>query len=68
MALDTNNVKGQWDALKSTNNVKLRLADLFNLLPTENNFFHYLGGLTTPTCDEQVNWYVSKHVIRMNKK
>lgn len=37
----------------------LNLNAYFN---TNKSFFHYLGGLTTPTCDEIVNWVVMEAV------
>lgn len=33
------------------------------LLPGRLDYFHYEGSLTTPTCDETVNWYVLQYSI-----
>lgn len=46
---------------------QLGFGELFDLLPEENMFWHYEGGLTTPTCNERVNWYVNKNPIGINK-
>jgi len=32
-----------------------------------DEYFHYDGGLTTPTCDEVVNWHVLKTPLSMSK-
>ena len=48
--------------------IPVELAELFKFLPKVNEFWHYEGGLTTPPCIEAVNWYVNKHIIRLNKK
>lgn len=29
------------------------------------SIYHYLGGLTTPTCDEVVNWFISATPIKI---
>lgn len=48
------------------NAFEFKFSELFKLLPKENLFWHYEGGLTTPTCDEAVNWYLNKNIIRVN--
>ena len=48
------------------NTFEFKFYELFSLLPKENLFWHYEGGLTTPTCDEAVNWYLNKNMIRVN--
>lgn len=37
-------------------------------VPLNGRFYNYPGGLTTPTCDEAVEWYVNQNPIRINKK
>ena len=34
-----------------------------NLLPASRDYFHYIGSLTTPDCDEIVQWFVLKDPI-----
>ena len=36
---------------------------LSDLLPSNRNYYSYLGSLTTPACDEIVQWYVLQHTI-----
>ncbi|XP_035716426.1 carbonic anhydrase 2, partial [Folsomia candida] len=41
--------------------------DMMPLLPHRGDpIFHYKGSLTTPTCNEQVNWYVFKTPITVS--
>ena len=34
---------------------------------TSQMFYHYKGSLTTPTCDEIVNWFVLKDIQECNQ-
>ena len=36
-----------------------------DLLPQNRDYYHYEGSLTTPLCDETVQWFVLKHPIRV---
>ena len=36
-----------------------------SLLPTSRDYHYYMGSLTTPTCDETVQWFVMKETIRV---
>ncbi|WP_444996794.1 carbonic anhydrase family protein [Aliikangiella sp. IMCC44359] len=42
------------------------VSDLSTLLPENRSAFHYRGSLTTPTCDEVVNWFVLSTPIQMS--
>lgn len=35
-------------------------VDLASILPADQNYYHYMGSLTTPPCSEGVSWYVLK--------
>lgn len=43
--------------------VKINAADL---LPTDHGFYRFPGSLTTPICNEGVQWYLMKHPIEMS--
>jgi carbonic anhydrase len=44
--------------------VKINPADL---LPADRSFYRYPGSLTTPICNEVVNWYVMQNPIEMSE-
>jgi len=44
--------------------VRINPADL---LPTDRSFYRYPGSLTTPICNEVVQWYVMKGPIEMSE-
>ena len=44
--------------------VKINAADL---LPADHGFYRFPGSLTTPICNEGVQWYLMKHPIEMSK-
>ncbi len=49
-----------------TKDYKLNFGELMGPhMPGSADFYHYEGSLTTPTCDETVNWYVFKEIINI---
>ena len=38
-----------------------------DLLPTDRSFYRFPGSLTTPICNEVVNWYVMKNPIELSE-
>jgi carbonic anhydrase len=44
--------------------VKINPVDL---LPTDRSFYRFPGSLTTPICNEVVNWYVMQNPIEMSE-
>jgi len=36
------------------------LENFYSYVPVSSGFYHYIGGLTTPDCNEIVNWYINK--------
>lgn len=44
--------------------VKIDAADL---LPADHGFYRFPGSLTTPICNEGVQWFLMKHPIEMSK-
>ena len=41
--------------------------NLSALAPAAATFYHYAGSLTTPPCSEQVQWYVSKQPLTLDR-
>jgi carbonic anhydrase len=44
--------------------IKINPADL---LPADRSFYRFPGSLTTPICNEVVNWYVMKNPIELSE-
>jgi carbonic anhydrase len=44
--------------------IKINAADL---LPADHGFYRFPGSLTTPICNEGVQWYLMKHPIEMSQ-
>ncbi|OJV12011.1 MAG: hypothetical protein BGO27_00270 [Alphaproteobacteria bacterium 33-17] len=42
--------------------------DLLKLLPKDEKYFRFIGSLTTPPCDEGVNWFVMQQPITASKE
>jgi carbonic anhydrase len=49
---------------RAVEGVKINAADL---LPADHGFYRFPGSLTTPICNEGVQWYLMKHPIEMSK-
>jgi carbonic anhydrase len=41
---------------------------LLSLLPSQRNFWHFQGSLTTPPCTEGVQWFVLREVQEISKE
>lgn len=41
--------------------------DLLSLMPTNKNYYHYLGSLTTPPLEENVEWYVFEEPVSLSE-
>ena len=63
-------VKALWEHIpdrgKETkvDGIKINPADL---LPADRSFYRFPGSLTTPICNEVVNWYVMKNPIELSE-
>lgn len=42
--------------------------DLLEILPDNKSYFNYKGSLTTPPCNEVVNWYLLKNPLEASKE
>ena len=43
------------------------LVNARDLMPSDKNYFRYMGSLTTPPCREGVSWYIFKQPIQASK-
>ena len=63
-------IKALWEHIPASGkevkveSVKINPADL---LPVDRSFSRYPGSLTTPICNEVVNWYVMKNPIELSE-
>ena len=70
---DTMEVSGVWELLDTAgvkgNDSKIPISGFVydDLLPTSRDYYHYKGSLTTPNCNEIVQWFVLKDTIRVPK-
>lgn len=42
------------------------ITDLDEMLPANKSYYHYLGSLTTPPLNENVEWYVMKNPVEVS--
>lgn len=50
-----------------TNKVDEPISDIGDMIPTNKSYYHYLGSLTTPPLNENVEWYVMKEPVEVSK-
>lgn len=61
--------KGFQEVLDDVNNNKTDpITDLEDMIPTNKSYYHYLGSLTTPPLNENVEWYVMKEPVEVTSK
>jgi carbonic anhydrase len=64
-------IKALWEHIpdggkeKTTEGVKINAMDL---LPADHTFYRFPGSLTTPICNEGVQWYLMKNPIEMSEE
>lgn len=55
------------EVLDDINNEKTDpITDLEDMIPTKRSYYHYLGSLTTPPLNENVEWYVMKEPVEVS--
>lgn len=42
------------------------ITDLYDMIPENRSYYHYLGSLTTPPLTENVEWYVMKNPVEIS--
>ena len=63
-------IKTLWEHIPSPgkeNKVSGVRINPMDLLPADRSFYRFPGSLTTPICNEVVNWYVLKHPIELSE-
>ncbi len=64
-------VSGFWDTLNPSkvpyakNSIRVSHFQLSSVLPTNLDYYHYYGSLTTPPCTETVQFYLIKQRIQV---
>lgn len=59
--------KGFQEVLNNVDNDKTDpITDLNGMIPTNKSYYHYLGSLTTPPLNENVEWYVMKEPVEVS--
>ena len=66
-------ISGVWDQLSpvpTKHEAKNPISDFVysDLLPENRDYYHYEGSLTTPLCNETVQWFVLKNTIDIPKE
>ncbi len=59
------NVSDSINEVNAVQGISINVADL---LPQNQQVFHYSGSLTTPPCSENVNWFVMKTPMEVSNK
>lgn len=61
--------KGFQEVLDDVNNEKEDpITDLDDMIPENKSYYHYLGSLTTPPLNENVEWYVLKNPVEVSSE
>lgn len=61
--------KGFQEVLDDVNNEKTDpITDLDEMIPANRSYYHYLGSLTTPPLNENVEWYVMKEPVEVSSE
>ncbi|MBS7577853.1 MULTISPECIES: carbonic anhydrase family protein [unclassified Enterococcus] len=59
--------KGFQEVLDDVNNEETNpITDLDDMIPANKSYYHYLGSLTTPPLNENVEWYVMKEPVEVS--
>lgn len=59
--------KGFQEVLDDVNNkVDQPITDIGDMMPANKGYYHYLGSLTTPPLNENVEWYVMKQPVEVS--
>ena len=68
VANDSEAIAGVWNALnveevQGTGGEFNTTVNFYDLLPSDRSYYYYEGSLTTPNCDEVVQWFLLKETI-----
>ena len=61
--------KGFQEVLDDVNNEETNpITDIDTMIPANKSYYHYLGSLTTPPLNENVEWYVMKNPVQVSSE
>lgn len=65
---DASSDNADFEKFKINTNANLKDLNLKTYSRPDQSYYHYIGGLTTPACDEVVNWVVNTNMVSVSAR